>query len=76
MLSQRHRALNAQINSFLLFSHELEKTFEKEGRHEIVTQIRRYSSELADTILQESGLRKALRVFWMEKKQLANGGRV
>lgn len=61
---------NNRINEFLQNSLRLETQLEKKGEYELARTIRRSSSLVAEFCIKISGLDKAMKAFWDDKKAL------
>lgn len=70
-MTNHERQANEQINSFLQASLALEKRLIQKKDPVLASLVQRLSSELADLLLNVTGVRKALHAYWQERKALA-----
>jgi|WetSurMetagenome_2_1015567.scaffolds.fasta_scaffold01987_9 hypothetical protein len=69
-MTKQQIKVNNEINQFLKQSLELEEQLKDQP--ELITQIRRTSSLVAEFTLMVHGIPEALREFWNDKKALSS----
>lgn len=67
-MNEKMIAMNNQINQFLFDSYKLELELESKGKAELASKVRGVTSSLANSLIEISGLQKALTEFWQDKK--------